>query len=284
MGSPSGAAPTYTGQSLPNQSAGAFTQGLNTASGMVSGGADYANQAGGLFNQFGGMMPSDVSTQGVNQTDLSGYMNAFQSNVIDTTMGELNRQEAIQGNLNADQFLKSNAFGGDREAIYNAESNRNFDDTRAKTLAQLNTANFGNAQQMAQTDLARKLQADSANQNMRYGMSQAGASGLSGLGTQGLSTGFGGLSNMANLGFGMSNQLAQNQLAAGEQQRQIMQSLIDAAKQQYSGWTGSPEAGLESMIKALGLDIGGAGSSKTKTDSSTWEKVLGGVEAIGSFF
>jgi hypothetical protein len=270
----------YSGQALPQQSSGAFGEALTGTSDVLNKGAGFANEAGGLFSKFGGMTPSDVSTQTLSNTDLSPYMNPFTKGVIDTSMNELRRQEDIGNQAVGDAAMNAHAFGGDRMQVQQSENRRNFNDLRAKTLAELNQSNFGNAQQMAQTDIARKLQADQSNQNMRYGMSQSGASGLSGLGTSGVSTGLSGLGNLANMGFGMGNTLAQNQLASGAINQKMMQSIIDAMKGQYEGYTGAPDQGLDAWIKSLGLDLGNAGS--TKTNSSTWEKILGGVGAVGS--
>lgn len=277
---------SYSGMALPQQSAGAFGEALSGSSGALSGGTGYANQAGGLYGQFGGMMPSDISTSSLPQTDLSGYMNPFQQQVTDATMDELRRQQQISDLGVRDQAMAAKAWGGDRMQVQQSENTRNYDDIRAKVLANLNTANFNNAQQMAQTDAARKLQADSSNQNMRYGMSQAGASGLAGLGQGGIQTGLGGLSSLANMGFGFGNELNKNQLMAGSMQQQLMQSIIDASRGQYAGWSGSPQNSADMLAKMLsGINIGNAGSgtgSTTAPGPSTWDKVLGGVQAVGS--
>ncbi len=277
---------SYNGMALPQQSAGAFGEALSGSSGALSGGTGYANQAGNLYGQFGGMTPSDIGTSSLPQTDLSGYMNPFQQNVTDATMNELRRQQNISDLGVRDQAMAARAWGGDRMQVQQAENNRGYNDMRAKVLANLNTANFNNAQQMAQTDAARKLQADSSNQNMRYGMSQAGAGGLAGLGQGGIQAGLGGLSNLANMGFGFGNELNKNQLMAGSMQQQLMQSIIDASKGQYAGWSGAPQNSAEMLSKLLGgINIGNAGSgtsTSTAPGPSTWDKILGGVGAVGS--
>lgn len=276
---------TYSGMALPNQSAGGFGEAMTASSNALNSGANYTGQAGNLFSQFGSMMPSDISTQSLPQMDLSGYMNPFQQQVTDATMDELRRQERITDQGVRDQAMASRAFGGDRMQVQQSENARNFGDIRARTLAALNQGNFANAQGMATSDAARKLQADSSNQNMRYGMSQAGAGGLSGLGTGGVQAGIGGLSNLANMGFGFGNELNKNQLAAGSMQQQLMQSIIDASKGQYSGWSGAPQNSLATLLQGLGINIGNAGTSTgtTKTPGpSTMDYVLGGAQAVGS--
>jgi hypothetical protein len=275
----------YNGMALPQQSAGAFGEAMTGSSGALSGGTGYTGQAGNLFSQFGGMMPSDISTQSLPQMDLSGYMNPFQQQVTDATMDELRRQQQIGDQGVRDQATAARSFGGDRMQVQQSENARNFGDMRARTLASLNSANFNNAQNMATSDTARKLQADSSDQNMRYGMSQAGAGGLSGLGTGGIQAGIGGLSNLANMGFGFGNELNRNQLAAGSMQQQLMQSIIDASKGQYGGWSGAPQDALSTMMQSLGVNIGNAGSSSGMTKApgpSTWDMVLGGAQAVGS--
>lgn len=276
----------YTGMALPQQSAGAFGEALTGSSGALSGGTNMTNQAAGLYGQFGGMTPQDINAQSLSGTDLQPYMNPFNTDVTNATMDELRRQQNISDQAVRDQAMASRAFGGDRMQVRQAENQRNYDDMRAKVLSNLNMANFNNAQQMATGDITRKLQADSSNQNMRYGMSQAGAGGLAGLGTSGVQAGLGGLSNLANMGFGFGNELNRNQLAAGSIQQQLMQSIIDASKDQYAGWSGSPQNSLSMLANALkSMNIGsaGTGSSVTKTPgSSTMDYILGGASAIGS--
>ena len=277
----------YTGVALPQQSAGAFGEGLTGSSNALSSGANMTNQAAGLYNQFGGMTPTDISAGSLANTNLQPYMNPFNSDVTNATMDELRRQQNISDIGVQDQAMNSRAFGGDRMMVRQAENQRNYDDIRGKVLSNLNMANFNNAQQMATGDINRQFQADSANQNMRYGMSQAGAGGLANLGSSGVTAGLGGLSNLANMGFGFGNELNRNQLAAGSLQQQMMQSIIDAQKGQYAGWSGSPQQSLATLIQSMGgVNIGNAGSgtSTTKTPGpSTWDKILGGAQAAASF-
>lgn len=187
----------YAGQGLPQQTQTAFT-----------------NATGGYQNL--------VDSPGaLGQTNLQPYMNPYQKDVTDATMGELNRQETMQGNNLASQATQQGAFGGDRFAVQQAENNRNFDMTRAQTLAGLNQGNFNQAQQGAQFDINNRI------------------------------SGLGGLSDMSNMGFGFGQQLQQNQLASGAMQQQMQQQLIDAAKDQYGGYTGQGQNSLQAMMQAL---------------------------------
>lgn len=190
----------YAGRPLAQQTQGAFTQALGTNANM-------AGAAGG---------PGPLA-----RTDLTPYMNPYTKDVIGTTMGEMNRQEQIQGNQLASDATQQGTFGGDRFGVQMAENNRNYDAQRAATLASLNQANFGQAQNAAQGDIGTQMSA--ANN----------------------------LGNMANMGFGMGQQLQQNQLAAGAMQQSQVQKVMDAIKGQYQGFTNQGAQGLNNMISAL---------------------------------
>jgi hypothetical protein len=170
--------------------------------------------------------------------NLQPYMSPYQQNVIDTTMGEMNRQENLQANNLQSQATQQGAFGGDRFAVQQAENNRNYDQQRAQTLAQLNQANFGQAQNAAQQDI-----------NTRMGAAQ-------------------GLGSMANMGFGWGNQMQQNQLQAGALQQQQQQMMMDAIKQQFQGFTGQGLSGLANVIAAIQGMGGNMMTSKADQSSS----------------
>ena len=60
------------------------------------------------------------------------------------------------------------------------------------------------------------------------------------------------LGNLANLGFGMGRTINQDLLSQGLLQQLLQQQLIDAAKGDFAGYTGSPAASLTPTIAALG--------------------------------
>jgi len=73
------------------------------------------------------------------------------------------------------------------------------------------------------------------------------------------------LGNLANLGFGMGQTVQGNLAQQGTQQQAMMQALIDAAKQQYGGYTGHPAQGLGYVTQALGA----TGTPTSTTESSS---------------
>jgi hypothetical protein len=90
------------------------------------------------------------------------YMSPYQQAVIDTTMREydIQAQKGLPGL--AATAIQSGAFGGAREGVQRAEYQSQSDRNRAALFAQLQQQGFGQAQQLAQQNLANQLQLASA--------------------------------------------------------------------------------------------------------------------------
>ena len=82
-------------------------------------------------------------------------MSPYQSQVIDTTLTEFDRQAQMQKQAIADQALRSGAFGGGREGVQLAEFTSGSDRNRAATQAQLLQAGYGQAQAARQADFTK---------------------------------------------------------------------------------------------------------------------------------
>ena len=98
------------------------------------------------------------------QTSLDPYMNPFTQSVVDTTLGDLERQRQIQQQGTAAQAAQAGAFGGSRQGVAESLTNEAFARQAAQTAAGLRQAGFTQAQQQAQQDLARQMQASQLNQ------------------------------------------------------------------------------------------------------------------------
>ena len=258
--------PTAPTGNLNDQTAGAYSGALGIANAQTGLGAEAMGQGAGYLtdaaNRFAN--PGSLAT-----TDFQPYMNPFTKGVIDPTMQELNRQEQIGNIAVNDRFTKAGSFGGDRQAIANAENRRNFNDQRARVLAQLNSDNFGNAQKMAESDLGR-----------RFGSAQ---------GLQGIGDTFGragmqmfdpsNLSSLAGQGFGFADTIAKNNLQAGTLQQQQVQSLIDAAKLQWEQFTNKPIQGLQAITGATNIP---QGAGTTQQNPGVLGILGAGIGALGA--
>ena len=186
-----------------------------------------------------GYNPQNVSAQtavgGINT-----YMNPYTQQVIDTSMRDLERQRQMQQNQMGAQATAAGAFGGSRQGVAEAETNRAFADQGGQLAAQLRQQGFQTALGASQQDVANRMQAAQANQ-------QAGLQGAQlrmGAANQ--------LGGLAGQGFGFGQSIQQQQAAEGLQSQQMNQALIDAAKGQFGNFTGAPNQSIQQLIGALG--------------------------------
>ena len=75
------------------------------------------------------------------------FMSPYQQEVIDTTLAEFDRQQAIADTALRDQAIQRGAFGGARQGVMAAESARGAAANRAQLQAQLLAQGFQQAQQ-----------------------------------------------------------------------------------------------------------------------------------------
>ena len=175
--------------------------------------ANVASTGYGATNAgYQGYNANNVTAGQIGDADLSRYMNQYDSQVIDNTLGDMNRARQMQQQSSGANATAAGAFGGSRHALREAENNRNYYDQAAKTTSALRQAGFNNAQQMGLNDLQSTLQANLANQGANNAASQFGASAAN---TAGLTNAA--AANRANeFGASALNQAAQ-QYAAQQQ-------------------------------------------------------------------
>ena len=82
------------------------------------------------------------------------FMSPYQQEVIDTTLAEFDRQQAIADTALRDRAIQAGAYGGGREGVMAAEAARGAATNRANLQAQLLAQGFQQAQQAAAADLA----------------------------------------------------------------------------------------------------------------------------------
>ena len=82
------------------------------------------------------------------------FMSPYQQEVIDTTLAEFDRQQAIADTALRDRAIAAGAFGGGREGVMAAEAARGAAANRANLQAQLLAQGFQQAQAAAAADLA----------------------------------------------------------------------------------------------------------------------------------
>ena len=84
------------------------------------------------------------------------YRSPYQQEVIDTTLAEFDRQQAIAQTAQRDRAIQAGAYGGGREGVLAAETASRGAANRAQLQAQLLAQGFQQAQAAAAQDLAAR--------------------------------------------------------------------------------------------------------------------------------
>ena len=249
----------YTAQPMPfnvNQAASGALQGAMQGT------------AAGLNYQPQQIRPTDYTAAmsgpagQVANTNLSAYTNPYESQVVNATLADIERSRLMQQNQLGSQATAARAFGGSRQGIAEAETNRGFAQQAANAAAGLRQAGYQNAQQFAGQDIDRQMQVNANNQAALNAQRAFGATqGLTAqqynqaAGLQGATSRLSAANQLGGLGqqaFDTSQSITKNQSIQGALQQSIQQQLIDAAKAQYAGFTGAPNASLTAPLAALG--------------------------------
>jgi len=247
--------------------------------------------------------PGQINVDQLRSMDFSQYMNPYTQQVIDAGQSDIERQRLMASNQLGAQAQAAGAFGGSRQAIQEGVLAGEAARQAAQLSAQQRQAGFGQALQSGQFDInqtqsARSLQsqqgmqanvlnqqaeeaAAAREQAVRAGNMQAAnafATQQAQFEQQANATNYGGQFNAANIqagaanqlgnlsqtGFGFGQQIGQQQAQRGLMQQGLQQALIDAARGQYAGAVGAPNASLGLPFAALGATPNQSTTTQTK--------------------
>ena len=119
------------------------------------------NQAGAAGQTLGGVSlgaPTAAQTQ--------SFMSPYQSQVMEASLAEFDRNAAMQQQGLRDQAVASGAFGGGREGVAQAEYMKGSDMNRAQLQAGLLNQGFGQAMGARQQDIANRFGLGQAQQGL----------------------------------------------------------------------------------------------------------------------
>ena len=176
------------------------------------------------------------------------FMSPYQQDIIDTTLREFDVQSAKGIPGIAAQAVGAGAFGGGREGVQRAEYQASSDRNRAALQAQLLGQGFGQAQALAQQNIANQLQLGSAQQ----GFLGQDVGALSTLGAQNQA--------LAQAQLSANQQLAQAQLQQPLQAAQALGAGITGLIAGYPGQTQqqiSPSPSLAQTALGTGATLAG---------------------------
>jgi hypothetical protein len=246
------------------------SQAFTTAGGLTSPTSigNAATTAGGIATKAQGLTYQPTTTS-FDTTQANAYMNPYLQASLNPQLEEARRQSQITQQQNAAKMTQAGAFGGSRQAILDAETQRSLGSNLANiTGSGYNTA-YDKAQQQFNADQARKMQ------EAQYG---------AGFGLQGLQTGLqaaqaqgalGTAENQANL----ANLTAQ--LGAGTAQRGIASEGVAADKAAFEEARTNPFKMVQfqqSLLQGLPL---AAQSYNTSTPSSLVSGAQGATTVAG---
>ena len=153
---------------------------------------------------------------------VGAYMNPYQQEVIDRTQQDIERQRQMAMNTLGAQATRARAFGGSRQGVAEGVLAGEYGRMAGDIAAQQRQTGYTQAMDAAMRDRAARA---------------AAASQLGALGGR---------------AFGIGQQITAAQERQGLMQQALQQTLIDAARQQFAGYTGSPAASLAAPLAALG--------------------------------
>jgi hypothetical protein len=181
------------------------------------------------------------------QSQVGGYMNPYLQMALAPQMQELNRAYDISGNQAKGQATQVGAFGGTRQALMQAENERNRNMGLANILGQGYNTAFNNAQQQYQNS------AQLGEQSRQFG---------AGLGLQGQQTALQAAGALGNLGatqFGQQAQALGLQNQLGTQQQAQQQNILNQQYQDFLNQQNYPYKQLSfasDMLRGLPLSQG----------------------------
>jgi hypothetical protein len=188
------------------------SQQLNSATGLM--GAATANALNTNYQ------PGQYNAQNFGN-QVGGYMSPYTQNVVDIQQREAQRQADIASTSRNAQAVKSGAFGGSRQALTDAEANRNLalqkGDIQAKGLQDAFT------QASNQYNIGNQL----SEQSRQYG------AGLGLQGQQAAMQGAGALGTLGNLQYQQQMGINNLQQAYGGMQQDIQQQQLNTQYQDF---------------------------------------------------
>ena len=257
------------------EAAGQMQVSPNTS--LASQYADTAGMAALGYNQYQPTNYQPLSFTDPNTT--SAYMSPYMQNVVDIQKREAERQAGIAGTQRGAQAAGAGAFGGSRQAIQDAEAQRNL----ATQLGDIQTtgsqAAFQNAQnQFNAEQQSRQQAAQLGEQSRQYG---------AGLGLQGLQTSLTAAQQLGNLGqqdYTQQMGIAGLQNQMGTQQQGQMQNVLNTQYQDFLNQQNNPYKQMGFMSDILrGVPLTQTGSSVYQAAPSPISQMAGlGTAAIGA--
>jgi len=217
----------------------------------------------------------DVAAGSFLNQNIQDYMNPYSQAVTQQSLADLERSRQLQQQQTAAQATAARAFGGSRQGVAEAETNRAYGENAARLLAQQNAAAYQAAQQASEADLARSMQAQQLNQAQdlattqqslqlagQFGLANQDAALRAALANQGIDLSVGQLNTQNAQQVALANQAAQNQIAQANAQNFLQANLANQGAGLQANQQRIGASGLLANIAGQGQQMGFAGANQ----------------------
>lgn len=213
----------YTGQTVAG-----FTPQQQQAFGMfgtaAGAGQPAVSQAQEFARTVGAAQPQTVAQA------MQAYENPYTQQVIDTALADIERSRQMAQEQTAAQAVRAKAFGGSRQGVAEAETNRAALEQAARTAAGLRASGFETAAGLGARDIAAAQQAE--------------AQRLAAAGT---------LGQLGGAEQAMALRGAEALFGAGGAQQQLEQAQLEDAYRRFAEEQNYPKEQLAILQQALGM-------------------------------
>jgi len=267
-------APSVAGQDpLQTQAASLAASGVGGYAPYLSDAATYGTQAG---TTMGGVSPYITGAAGLTGAgggtgagSIASYMSPYQSQVIDATLSEFDKQAAIREQAIHDAAVGQGGYGGGRHGVLESEYQTQSDKNRALLQSQMLHQGYGQGAALRQQDYQNQLGLAGATAGL--------ASGQLGLGTY--------HSGLAKLAPQLAGGDIQTLSGVGAIQQEQAQRTLDAQAQANKMMAQEPYQRLNTYgagIQGLAPFMGGTQTQITPDPTALqtalgWTSVLGGI-------
>ena len=250
-------------QQYNGQTVAGFTPQQESAFGEINNAQGLAQP---LYGQAQGLIQNasqPINYSPVDSSNINQYMNPYTQDVINSTLANVNQQDAGQQQQLIGNAASQGAWGGDRSAVAQSLLANQQDLAKNQTIAGLENQNYSQALGEANTQQQAGIGAQEASQYL----GQQGGAALTNLGTT---------SQNAAL------QGASTQLQSGALQQQLAQEQLNVPYQQFLQQQAYPfqNIGWLSGI-STGLGSGSGGTSSTTSPAAGVASQLGGLGLTG---
>lgn len=181
-------------------------------------------QAQELARAVGGYQPQTVAQA------MQAYTNPYEETVVNQALADIERSRQIAQTQQATAAARAGAFGGSRQGVAEAETNRAALEQAARTAAQLRSAGFETAAGLGARDIAAAQQAEAQRLAAAGQLGQLGAAQQAAL-----------------------MQGAQGLFGAGGAQQQLEQARLEDVYRRFAEEQAYPLQQLEVLQQALGF-------------------------------